>query len=521
MRRAASERECVGGAGPRASLRTTAAAVAALALASLLLAPPPGGVALRGVAAAEDGDVVVHLPLAGRGMDLDDLAPLQTPVATATEAATATATPTATSTPTATASPEPTAAPIVAEEDDPALEFSGSWQRISDASSSGGAHMLATEAGARMEVAFSGQHIELLRVISRDGGRADVSIDGRSFGRLEFYFGEERHQVPAVYDNLGDGPHRLSLTVSESQHASSRGHNVTVDVVRAPSFVEPSADQVAGVERANVYRDRAGLPPIKMDRAINLAAQAHADYDVLNSQGHNETFGRPGFTGARFYDRTGYFGYDSGSFEVMFFGQLRLPGSVDGWVATVYHRLPFMDHSTMDTGAGIAEGSRWNTTVMDFGSRGHVPPTERLITTYPASGQSDVPTDWDGNEAPEPLPGASYPVGYPVSLHIQRPVGRAVAGLPWRWDSLGLGWRTESSVDWRLDTAELLAEGGHAVSAFVLDQASDPNKFLGADVVFVIARQPLAAGAEYTAHVSGRDSADESFDRRWSFTTAR
>lgn len=467
-------------------------------------------------APAQDGEILIHLPLAGRGMTVDDLEPLRTAVPS-THTATATETPAPTDTPTPT--PSPTPAPLDAEEADPALEFAGDWGRVTDAKSSGGAHALSDVAGARVEVGFHGEHVALLRVLDRDGGRAEVRIDGRSYGLLEFYFNERRYQVPAVYDNLGQGPHTLSLSVSDRKHGSSRGHNVTVDAVRAPSQIEASVDQVEGLERTNLYRDIAGLPPVRMDRAINLAAQSHADYDVRSSEGHGETPGRPGFTGAKFYERTAYYGYGSGSFEVMYFGQLRMPASVDGWVATVYHRLPYMDHRSIDIGSGVAEGSRRNTTVMDFGSRGHVAPDERLITTFPATDQEDVPTSWDGNEMPEPLPGASYPVGYPVSLHIQRPLGGLDYSVPWQWDTLGSASRPSGPADWRLDDAQLLDASGREVPAYVLDEASDPNKFLGPNVVFVIARQPMAARTEYTAHISGRDSADVSFDQRWSFTT--
>jgi uncharacterized protein YkwD len=363
---------------------------------------------------------------------------------------------------------------------------------------------------------------------------AAVTIDGRPFGDVSFHFTEKRYQVPAVFDNLGPGDHVLTALVSQVRPSGSSGTNVTVDALKAPSPFSRDDAQRAGLDRSNFHRTAAGLTAIRPDRAIDLAAQAHADYDRRNpGGGHQETAGRPGYIGTRFWDRLAHFGYAQAHGEVMYWAtQLTAAYAVDGWVASVYHRLPFMDYATTDLGYGEATGGNLTVSCIDFGFRGDVAPDRTLITTYPADGQRDVPTGWTGHESPEPLPGRTYPVGYPASLHIAQP-GRDLAAAwrrpaPWAHGHLlapfsnGAPFALPSpagALEWRLGSAKLSDAAGRDVPAYVIDQASDSHKLLGPDTVFVIARSPLGANTTYTVRVTGTDSRDQAFDHRWSFTT--
>lgn len=463
---------------------------------------------------------MLFFPAAMRRLDRSQLPSVPT-AEPATATPTASATPTATPTPEATATPtrKPTPAALALEEDSPLLNWSGSWRRVSDSKASGGAYLVSNTERDSLSFEFAGEHIAIYRRLDPSGGRATVQIDGRTWTTIEFYFPETtpRYQVPAVIDGLSDAPHRLVLTVSGRKHSASSGTNVMIDAIRVPSPFEATAEQLMAGERTNEYRSIAGLPPLRLDRAINLAAQAHAEYDARHQESHSETVGRPGFIGARPGDRLAYFGYDRASFEVMHFGR-DMRRAVDGWMSTVYHRLPFMDYRITDCGAGYASGAR-NSAVMDFGTRFSAPPPERLIRTYPADGQTGVPTSWSGGESPDPLPGAPRPVGYPVSLHIAVPASNVFLA---HWPLPGAAWPLAELADapeqWQLTRAVLTGPSGE-VATYVMDQHSDPNKFLGANVVFMIARSPLAANTTYRAQVTGRDSQDKPFDHRWSFTT--
>ena len=393
------------------------------------------GTASTAAGVAQDAEFHVLLPLAALG--LYRVAPPQTAVpATATLGPTPP--PTATRTPTATYTPRPTATPtpkpLNAQEDDPAVKLTGAWRRVTDARAAGGAYTVSGVAGDKLEVSFSGEHFVLYRLVAPDGGSAAVEIDGRDFKDLAFYFNERRYQVPAVFDNLGAGAHTLVLTVNLDKPRGSTGTNVSVDALAAPSPFTLSTNHQEALTRSNEYRSIAGLPRFRLDRAINLSAKAHADYDAAhNMSGHREQPGQAGFTGVAYWDRLPYFGYNFPTGEVMAWATGMTPAmAVDIWIDSVYHRMPFMDHGNTDIGEGDAPGTRQMPGVtINFGGRDHVPPVRRLIVTYPANNQTDVPLDFNPREeGPNPLPGQGV-VGYPISLHIAQPAQQGGEYLPW------------------------------------------------------------------------------------------
>lgn len=428
------------------------------------------------------------------------------------------------------------------EEDNPALARRGAWRRVADPAASGGAYLASDTAGDRVTLAFGGDRLTLYRRIGPDGGQAIVSVDGRRHGTLELYFPEERHQVPAVVDGLGPGGHAVSIVVAAQADQASTGRVVALDAVAVPGPFEPSAAQVAGIARVNLYRDRVAIPRARGALAIHLAAQAHADYAVRNpGESHGETPGKPGFVGPGPSDRVRYFGYPYGVWEDMHF--IGDPvAAIDGFMTTVYHRVPVIQYGLVEAGIGTARAGGNAADVLDMGGGRGTAPGERVVYTYPFDGQTDVPPGWDGGEGPDPLPGQPKPVGYPVSLHIAQPAGgiagdrfapppgtavAALRGRPWGVGG-GPAWRGalrgpfEDGDDggWSVSTIALSDDRGAAVPAHVLHQGADPNTFLGPDVAFLIARQPMGRGTVYRAHVAGTDSRGLPFEARWSFTTA-
>ena len=58
--------------------------------------------------------------------------------------------------------------------------------------------------------------------------------------------------------------------------------------------------------------------------------------------------------------------------------------------------------------------------IIDVG-RGTVRPPDSTIVVYPYDGQTDVPTSFNGLEAPAPpQPAGGWPSSYPVSIYAQR-----------------------------------------------------------------------------------------------------
>lgn len=289
------------------------------------------------------------------------------------------------------------------------------------------------------------------------------------------------------------------------QRTLSQPQQVFLPIVQrgnlTPAF-PPAAQQA--LDRMNVYRARVGVMPLRLHPAIVAAAQNHATYHMLNyadssawaNGPHGEVAGKPGYTGKWPFDRLVAAGYPStypwsGGSEVMHFIGDPI-ASVDGWMATIYHRVIPLDPAALYTGYGNGRNNHTAVDVMDFGGG----PTDNGLWSsavpyplaYPANGQIDVPISWDGGESPNPLPpGASRPVGYPFTL-------QGVGGI-------------------LQVTSIQLRKGGQIVA--VHPNPSDCSVF---NCYALIAVQPLQANTTYTVQAQG-SVGGIAFDRTWTFTT--
>jgi uncharacterized protein YkwD len=199
-------------------------------------------------------------------------------------------------------------------------------------------------------------------------------------------------------------------------------------VVQALPFAPhkcPNPGTTIGVEaqhahdRLNTLRTGVGLPCVAYQSAIAAAAKKHCDYYSQNEtktecvlNPHREVAGCTGFTGERFTDRIKKAGYNGeGIYEVMaYVGDGAW--AVDLWLNSVWHRVPLLSHEV----AAFGYGTTGLCDTIDFS---RLSTTDKNTTVlYPAPNQTDVPTEFDGNESPlPPEPPRGWPSGYPVSLH--------------------------------------------------------------------------------------------------------
>ncbi len=254
------------------------------------------------------------------------------------------------------------------------------------------------------------------------------------------------------------------------------------------------------LEQVNRYRAAAGLTAIAYDPALGAAAQAHAEYLAANPDQwardvHGEVPDAPGFTGRRPADRAARHGYRGGAGEIIHFAG-PAEKAVDGWMETLYHRLPLISPNTaeMGYGTGMSRDGRY-VNVLNYGVAPADGPQE---VAWPHPGQTDVPTGWDGREVPDPFrlhPGASGPVGYTITLTF----GGQVRSL-------------------QLTEATLRGPEGEA-AALLFDPVTDDRL---TDTVALIPAEPLLPHSRYTVQMRGlvdRGAGPEPFDRSWSFTT--
>ena len=281
------------------------------------------------------------------------------------------------------------------------------------------------------------------------------------------------------------------------------------------AYVPHSArdDQVKAIERANWYREMCGVPPLDMIEAINNAAQAHCDYYVLHydkyaSSGmspHNEDpQWTEGFTGSSPWDRTGHFGYPYGASEVIAF--VHNPKlSVDGWINTLYHRIPFMDASLTACGYGAAGAGGYGAgstkiDTIDFGTMdADGQPFDGLLyeAIYPPPGSSGIPPSFDGMESPQPPPPAN---GYPSGTIIT---------ITWSKNSNFLA-----------EEHSLWAEEDQTELDHVWLDASNDGNLVGASTIAMYAYSPLKKGTRYWVHIKGQKNGAP-WEKTWDFYTTR
>jgi uncharacterized protein YkwD len=395
-----------------------------------------------------------------------------------------------------TAPPPPTGK---AEDDSTAITLNGSWSRHSDGAASGGSFVSSSTSGATATYRFTGDTVTLYRRLDADGGYLSATVDDKFVGRIDSYFPQRRWQVPAVLSNLGAGEHTLVLQVLADRPAGSSGTTTYLDALEAPAPFPPTDGQQGALSTVNGYRNQMGLAPARLAPAINLAAQGHADYLQQNTDGsHEQIPGRPGFIGIDPTDRMNYFGYSAGWAENIWAGNT-LAASVDAVMSTIYHRVPVITYDAIEVGFG--RNNRGNN-VMKFGVR-NAParPATRLLATYPADNQTDVPNSWGGFEGPLPLPDKPRPFGYPLTLHIVQPANAA------------------TGQDRVANTATLTSQSGQDVPIYLMNAGNDTNDLVGRSDFHIVPQRPLGFGTTYTANIKGTDEKGNSFDKTWRFTT--
>ena len=243
-------------------------------------------------------------------------------------------------------------------------------------------------------------------------------------------------------------------------------------------YSNPTTDAKEGLARTNCFRNLMGLEPAVLHPILDAASQAHSDYmqtnDVLS---HSEEPAQPGYTGDAVWDRIESAGYplEGGRSwaEIISWGYTAAD-AVDGWVQTVYHRIPFTTPYIVEVGFGQTGSYSSMTFVSPY------PNGSRTAVVYPIDGQRNVPIDFDSDtEWPDPAPSHGV-VGYPVTVTVAS--NDAVDGNNY----YGL---------YLLD-ATLVDESGAEIDCIVADPSED--EWLG-NTAFMLPKAPLSRNTTYTA----------------------
>ncbi len=175
----------------------------------------------------------------------------------------------------------------------------------------------------------------------------------------------------------------------------------------------------------------AALPPCELDAEASMACEDHAKYltrwteeHLKWPEAHEENPARDGFSPR---------GMRAGMRSVIVFlnangGVGFAKDSVDGWIGTVYHRFPLLEHNINRFGYSYVYDNGWSVAVLDMGSleEPYDPAEAPKFVAWPPPNMANVPLQFHGIEHPNPLddqPESERDItrtGYPVSLQIQR-----------------------------------------------------------------------------------------------------
>jgi uncharacterized protein YkwD len=259
----------------------------------------------------------------------------------------------------------------------------------------------------------------------------------------------------------------------------------------SPALAASAPGGQAALDRVNYYRALMGLPPLRLEAALVQAAGAHAAYYRQNAGDgsmagmglHQETAGKPGFTGQDWGARARAAGWRGGPVDE----NIGLVGdgarAVDAFMDTVNHRWNLLHPSAVALGYG-GDAER-PIDVLDIGFASDVRADRPAV--YPAPDQPDVPTASGLWETPDPVPGVARPVGYPLT-----------ATFPLR-----------AQVAW--DQPTLVDAAGQPV-----DVAVTTKSWLRGQAI--VPKAPLRPGTTYRATVRGRLDG-RPFEYGWSFAT--
>ncbi len=320
------------------------------------------------------------------------------------------------------------------------------------------------------------------------------------------------------------------------QQASARPH--TVKRIKHQPMDDIGFERSEALHRLNMAREATGMPPFAENSKLSKAAQAHADYLVLNrANSHFEDRAKKGFTGEAPMQRAIKAGYKSRfTGENLSTKSKNAADSIGGLFSAIYHRFGFLNPLFDEIGIGITQdkdhpensafvylmgNSDMNRLCRgrNYNGKGSyvlkacADPKHKIaarvykstrkssralspkIIIYPYDGQKEVPPAFY-DETPDPLPEHDVS-GFPVSVEFNLPKHRDVKLISFR----------------------LFEKNGDEIkSAKILDHSSDPHHKLTKYQFALMPLKRLKYSTAYTAKIKYAIAGKQKI-LTWSFTT--
>lgn len=321
------------------------------------------------------------------------------------------------------------------------------------------------------------------------------------------------HTLPALLAALllaacgggGGGDDKTAVSSGgESQTETAASSTTAAELIAS----EPNAPTVTGNTATdgfnwfNFRRQQIGVQQLARNGRVDAAAQGHSDYQRVNNViTHEQTPGKPGFTGIELGDRLAAAGYEfspSGGYaygEVISstFSTSGIEAAED-LIAAIYHRFVIFEPMFKEAGAGAATVTGGNTYfTTNFTANGlNTGLGSGKLVIYPYADQNNVARNFmSDNEEPDPVPDRNE-VGYPISIHA---------------DIMGNVTVSEFSVRPR---------GGATLPVRLLSSAGDPQT--PSSAAAIVPLSPLSPKTTYDVQFSGTVD-QQPVSRSWSFTT--
>jgi hypothetical protein len=127
------------------------------------------------------------------------------------------------------------------EQDNPAIQYSGSWFPNGGALNSGGTAAMAMDAGAHATLSFTGTAVRWIGFSDPWSGIAQVYLDGALVSTVDTYSSDQKAQaVEYSVANLSNTTHTIAVVATGSHSSQSAGAWVWVDAfdVTAPAITQ-------------------------------------------------------------------------------------------------------------------------------------------------------------------------------------------------------------------------------------------------------------------------------------------
>ena len=149
-----------------------------------------------------------------------------------------------------TPAPAATATVVRYEQNNPAVQLTGTWYPNSGAFNSGGSAILAMDQGSQARCTFTGTGVQWIGYRDAWSGIAQVYLDGALQGTIDTYSaGQQAQAVVYSLSGLGKASHNLTIVAAGTHNANSGGAWVWVDAfdVSTASTTTTAAPPVAAL----------------------------------------------------------------------------------------------------------------------------------------------------------------------------------------------------------------------------------------------------------------------------------